>query len=621
MSDQGDAGAWRPATSQNDQKSVPDDTTGPLPKTSEEEPGGQGFPSVKGPSSVNGPTPSWSADDDAPTGGFPAVSPDDDAPTGGFPAVSPSEEPPAAASPASRSPFEPADRPESPREPADEIEDPGPNGATPKFGTEVQNPRPAEQSHGSFDDSSFRDTSFSDTSFGGGSLGTSSFGESSSGADEDSPGSFGPGSFGSTGFDPKPVGSPGPGEKPNRAPGSSYGRETFSAESASESSYGRETFSAESASKSSYGRETFSAESGATGESPVPGESGAAVSSGTGTPEGVSSTTGAFSLPRAEKRPTAEDEAAENDFFAPDDHPPMWDKVVAPSGPPPKPGKPSSGNLRLPEWMREEGATGGAGEAGGAITSYDDEEGRSRRPLFIGVGILVAGLVAVAGVYFLKGNGDSDASTAAAPTTANTPSQTPSRPAAQKGPARKALPRFKGVHTKALGRLADRRSGLSYARFARPWAAAAKNSPMNELGFSASQFAVTEKAGGQPKHWARLMSAELSGAAKDAYTGPGTERAAAAEAARVYEARMFGFQHKKRVLANQPLTVGGHKGWLVSDYLTYRRPGVKATGDIVAVALVDTGKKTPGVVFMTVPNTNKRLWPDINFVVRSLRVL
>ncbi|MGI5232739.1 hypothetical protein [Actinoallomurus sp. CA-142502] len=586
MSDQGDAGTWRPATSQNDQNSAPEETTGPLPKISKDESGGQGFPSVKGSSSGGGTSPSWSAADD-------------EASTGGFPAVSPSDEPPAPASRSSRSPFEPS---ESPREPVEEIEDPGPNGPTPKFGTEVPDPRPGARPYGSFDDSSsygdtssygdasFRNTSFSDASFGDTSFDNSSFG------------SFGSGSFGPTSFDDKPGGAAG---SSNEAP---YGREAFSAESSNESPYGRETFSAESPNEAPYGRESFSAES--------------AASPGAGAPEGVSSSTGSFSLPRAEKRPTAADEAAEEDFFAPDDHPPMWDKVVAPSGPPPKPGKPSSGNLRLPEWMREEGAAGGGGgEAGGAlISSYEDEDGHSRRPLLIGVGILVAGLVAVAGVYFMKNNGGSKASTAAAPTTAKTPSQGPSQPAQEQQPARKALPRFRGVHTKALGRVTDVRSGLSYARLSKPWAAAAKNSPMNELGFTASQFAVTEKAGGQPKHWARLMSAELSGAAKDAYTGPGTEQTAAAEAARVYEARMFGFQHKKRVLANQPLTVGGHKGWLVSDYLTYRRPGVKATGDIVAVALVDTGKKTPGIVFMTLPNTNKKLWPDLNFVVRSLRV-
>src|SRR5689334_1643295 len=103
MSDQGDAGTWRPATSQNDQYE-PDDTTGPLPKVSGDETGEQGFPAVTG-SSTTGPSPSWAAADD------------DDAPTGGFPAVPPAEEePPASPSSyssfSSRSPFEPVERPE-----------------------------------------------------------------------------------------------------------------------------------------------------------------------------------------------------------------------------------------------------------------------------------------------------------------------------------------------------------------------------------------------------------------------------------------------------------------------------------------------------------------------------
>jgi hypothetical protein len=319
---------------------------------------------------------------------------------------------------------------------------------------------------------------------------------------------------------------------------------------------------------------------------------------------------------------TPEAQAEENEFFASDDHPPMWDKVVAPAGPPPKPGKPSSGNLRLPEWMRDENnASAGGPPSPRSSDSYEEEDGRSKRPLYLGVGILLAGLIAVAGVYLLKGNGDSQASNAAAPAqSTQTPSSSPTQPAKAPQTPVKALPKFKGVHTKAAGRIADARSGLSYARLNRPWALPPKKSPMTELGFTASQFAVTEKAGGQPKHWARLMSAQLAGTAKSAYDGPGTERAAATEVVKMYEERMFNFRNKKRVLASQPLTIGGHKGWLVSDYLTYRRPGLKATGDVVTLALVDTGKKAPGVLFMSVPNTSKKLWPDINFVVRSLRV-
>jgi hypothetical protein len=571
MSDQGDAGPWRPATSQSDQYSTPEDTTGPLPAISGDEDDAPGFPSVSDPPG------SWSVADD------------DDAPTGGFPAVSPEE----SAAPVGWSPFEPVERsgssPESPAPPP-EPEDPGPNGTTPRFGTGV---RDTEQDDSSFGSGSFGGSSYepgetpsgsdesSFGSFGSSSLGSSSYGESSYGSGGSSLGSS---SFGSSTFDDKPYDAPESSYKPYDAPESSY--------------------KPYDAPESSYKPGSFSSEPGAS--------------------EIGSSGTGAFEVPprppAPEKGVTAEDEAEENDFFASDDHPPMWDKVVAPSGPPPQPGKPSGGNLRLPDWMRDENGNP-AGPPDGRGASGDDEDGNSRRPLYLGLGVLVAGLLAVGGVYVLKGNGDSQVSNAAAPTrSTQAPSQTPTQTAKKKPLPRKQLPRFKGVHSKSVGRITDARSGLSYPRLAKPWAPAQKKSPMNELGFSASQFAVTEKAGSQPNHWARLMSAELAGAAKDTYNGPGTERDAAAEATQVYEARMFSFQHKKRLLASEPLNIGGHKGWLVSDYVTYRRPGVKATADIVAVALIDTGKKAPGVLFMSVPNTNKKLWPDVNFIVRSLRV-
>src|SRR3569833_2024024 len=137
MSDQGDAGQWRPATSQSDQYSTPDETTGPLPAISGDEADAPGFPSVSEPRG------SWSADDD------------DDAQTGGVPAVppAPAEEPPA---PVERSVFDPVERTDPPYG-SSEVADPGPNGTTPRFGTDVPDPDPApdpgESSFGSFGDS------------------------------------------------------------------------------------------------------------------------------------------------------------------------------------------------------------------------------------------------------------------------------------------------------------------------------------------------------------------------------------------------------------------------------------------------------------------------------------
>lgn len=322
---------------------------------------------------------------------------------------------------------------------------------------------------------------------------------------------------------------------------------------------------------------------------------------------------------------SADEQAEENDFFAPDDQ--AWDKQVAPTGPPPQPGRPSSGNLRMPDWMRDEqrqGGPGGPGEAMPPDSGYgrydDDEEGKSSRmPLFLGVGVLAVALVVAGGVFFLKSGGKDDPKASgpqvASPKASHSKSSKPSKP---QQPEKELA--FPGPHDKAAGRVKDNRAGLSYPRFGKPWAVPGKKSPMTEIGFSASQFAVTEQAGGKPKSWARLMSGVLGGAEKNLYGGAGTERRSAAELAGLYEDRMYGFRHKKKVLANQSLTVGGHKGWLVAYALTYHRPGVKAQGDALAVALVDTGKKAPGVVVMSAPLNAKKLLADIGFVAKNIKV-
>jgi hypothetical protein len=558
MSDQGDAGQWRPASRNSGQYSVPDDTTGPLPAVSEDAAAASGFPPVGGKPDA------WSADED-------------EASTGGFPSAPPPGENPSAPS-AQRAPFEPPDQPAAPppsespapltddawssyRRPAGEwpsepADPPSPgrqesetSESTPPFGAEMPDAKPYE----------------SESSFG-------------YGAWEEKRSKSGESSFG-------------------------YGAAKDKAYESAEAPHRQDTRPPDAA-------DPFSANS--SGQSPAEEQR----SFGEATPAARS-----FRRPGEpysdDRRVTAEEQAAENEFFASDEHPPIWDKVVAPTGPPPQPGKPSSGNLRLPEWMRDE--SNGAGHS----DSYGyEEEGRSKRSLLIGVGVLVVGLVAVAGVYLLKGGGDSKpVSHTGAPTQpSQPPSQAPVQPPSENPQPDKVLAKFRGAHTKPAGRVVDQRSGLSYPRLGKPWGPPPNKSPMTELGFSASQFSVTEKAGAQPKRWARLMSAGLGGAEKDAYTGPGSERDAATQVAEAYEARMYGFGHRKKLLASQPLNIGGHKGWLVGYYLTYHRPGVKATGDVVTVAMVDTGRKAPGVLFMSVPNTHKKLWPDVNYVMHSMKV-
>ncbi len=547
MSDQGDAGQWRPAS--NEQNSAPDDTTGPIPAVSGDEPPVQGFPSLGGEPEA------WSAGED-------------ESSAGGFPSVPPAE----TSSWGDRAPFEPAE-PADPGAPAADL--------STSYGTEQ--PEADAQETGGFGYSRFDDQLYSEAA-----------------PYEDKP------------FEDKPY------EASAFDAGSYDDAEGFSTKILGESgeSHGEQSYSDASFGETPYETKPFEAPS----YEDKPYESSSYASSYEERPyEAQESPYGTPSPPADEQQGpggqwvTAEEQAAENELFASDDHPPMWDKVVAPSGPPPLPGKPSSGNLRLPEWMRDEQA---AAAHEGRSSEYDDDAG-SKRGLYAGFGLLVAGLLAVGGVYVLKGGGAESASHTSSPTQ---PAKTAPPRQNNKPQQQKPLAQFRGVHTPQIGRVTDSRSGLSYPRLNRPWSLPATGSPMSELGFSMSQFAVTEKAGGQPKRWARLMSTQLSGVDKAAYGGPGTERAAATQAATTYEARLYGFRHKRKLLASQPLDIGGHKGWLVGYYLTYQRAGSAATGDVMTVAVVDTGKPTPGVLVMSVPNNRRKLWPDFNYVIHSLRV-
>jgi hypothetical protein len=286
-------------------------------------------------------------------------------------------------------------------------------------------------------------------------------------------------------------------------------------------------------------------------------------------------------------------------------------------GTPPKPGMPSSGNWRMPEWMAEEGKDGGT--TSDALDGDTDGD-RSRVALFAGVSLLVIALVAAAAVFLLKSGGDNTAQ----PSTPANGAPSKKKPA-KRAPAvallpEKQLQKFAGAHSKVAGRINDTFSGLSYPRFGTPWRVPTRKSGLALLGWSGQQIVVTEN---NPKQlwYAQLMTGVLGPAEQDIYAGPGTERAAAVAYAQGTEARLYGFAHKTKPLASQPLQLNGHKGWLVSSYLTFHRAGVKATGDIVTVAVIDAGRKSPAVLLMAVPNTHRKLWPDVNFLISSLKVL
>lgn len=286
------------------------------------------------------------------------------------------------------------------------------------------------------------------------------------------------------------------------------------------------------------------------------------------------------------------------------------------SSEPPKPGRPSSGNWQMPDWMADEASADG--KLGTARGIDDGGGGRSRLVLVGGIGLLVVALVAAGGVYLMKNKDDTEPAESEGKPDRPVSAPKPRAPKAQLPPD-KPLKRFPGRPSKVVGRVADPHSGLAFPRLASPWQAPTKKNKLGTPGWSGQQVMVTEKRGSR-LWYGQLLTGTLIPTLRGSYKGPESVKNVTALAAKGFEGMYYAFPHKSAPLASQPLAVDGHKGWLIASYLTYKRPGVKATGELTAAAVIDTGRPTPAVVFASIPNTHRKMWPDLNQFVAKLKV-
>ncbi|WP_433500331.1 hypothetical protein ACQP1K_08590 [Sphaerimonospora sp. CA-214678] len=72
--------------------------------------------------------------------------------------------------------------------------------------------------------------------------------------------------------------------------------------------------------------------------------------------------------------------------------------------------------------------------------------------------------------------------------------------------------------------------------------------------------------------------------------------------------------------ASQPLKVGKRDGWLLGYRVNYTIKGKKRTS-MAAVALVDIPGRKPALVFISVPDSQKKYWKDVYKVMSSIHVL
>ncbi|MEU8270231.1 hypothetical protein AB0B89_24130 [Sphaerisporangium sp. NPDC049002] len=171
-------------------------------------------------------------------------------------------------------------------------------------------------------------------------------------------------------------------------------------------------------------------------------------------------------------------------------------------------------------------------------------------------------------------------------------------------PADRKLADFRGRAAPAKGRVKDRRSGVTFTRFTKAWKLT-KSSP-----FSTRRTLPAVKGAG---HRALLASCPVPIAVQEDL------KDTAFLAAR-WTLNYHPVGSKITWTASQPIKAGKQKGWLLGYRVSYKAGGKKHVST-AAVALVEVSSSKPALVFITIPDAQKKRWADINTVMSSVRAL
>jgi hypothetical protein len=74
-------------------------------------------------------------------------------------------------------------------------------------------------------------------------------------------------------------------------------------------------------------------------------------------------------------------------------------------------------------------------------------------------------------------------------------------------------------------------------------------------------------------------------------------------------------------LRDEMTTLGGRPAWVSEFRLHFRAAGLTATDELSAVAVIDVGKPTAAVLYVSIPGTHKQFDYVIDDVLKSVRPL
>lgn len=169
------------------------------------------------------------------------------------------------------------------------------------------------------------------------------------------------------------------------------------------------------------------------------------------------------------------------------------------------------------------------------------------------------------------------------------------------------------------GRVVDRVAMLSYDVLPGAWNEWDRDSFTGLLSTIGYYRITQESTPNAQTYWANVTSGALS----PRVAVPGDLRATATRLVDTLAAKYYP-QHTRQQVAQRALTVDGAEAYLVRYRALFdpeRAEGYSAKSEEVAVLVVDTGQPLASALYISLPDTVRTLWPSIDGLISSVRVV
>jgi hypothetical protein len=173
---------------------------------------------------------------------------------------------------------------------------------------------------------------------------------------------------------------------------------------------------------------------------------------------------------------------------------------------------------------------------------------------------------------------------------------------------------------KAGARTVDEEAGISYAAYGAPWEPWGEvwRAGTLEVPYKVGQHFVTERYSGGSYH-ASILSAAVPAADNDG--GIADLKCVGQQVAADVRAEYYPQPNTLEPIKDEMTDLGGRQAWLSVFRLHFESAGLQAKDELSAVAIIDVGKPTAAVLYVSIPGTHKQFDYVVDEVIASVRPL